>query len=172
MSRADNLVEVGFRLNGNHLRARVHTDEALVETLRRLGDYTTRESCGVGLCGCCAVRVDGVAVSACLYYTIMAEGADVVTLTGLATDPRARKLQAIIGEMGAAQCGYCTPGMIVTALDMVGTDKRATRAEICEQMSGNLCRCACYPQLIDAIQEASDPDAVLAAKSRDEEEHL
>lgn len=151
--------DVVFRLNGRHVRTRVHSQETLVETLRRLGEYTVREACGVGLCGCCAVRVDGAAVSACLYWSVKVDGAEVLTLAGLAGDLRARRLQEAIGRTRAAQCGYCTPGMVVTALDLVGTGERAGRDEVCVWMSGNLCRCACYPQLIEAIQEASGDGA-------------
>jgi carbon-monoxide dehydrogenase small subunit len=171
MTEPASLVDIAFRLNGRRVQTRVHTDEPLVETLRRLGENTTRESCGVGLCGCCAVRVDGEAISACLYWSVKANEADIVTLTGLASDPRAQKLQAAIGEAGAAQCGYCTPGMIVTALDLIGTGKRASRDEVCERMSGNLCRCACYPQLIDAIQAASgDAPAASSSSPKNHEE--
>lgn len=148
-------VSVVFRLNGRAARADVERDETLVSTLRRLGEYTVRESCGVGLCGCCSVRVDGEAVSSCLFWSVQVDGREVETLDGLAADPRVRALQQAIGDTGAAQCGYCTPGMIITALDLVGTGRPASSERVRERMSGNLCRCACYPQLIDAIREAS-----------------
>lgn len=148
-------VDVAFRLNGRPVRITVDLDESLVVTLRRLGQYTSRESCGVGLCGCCAVRVDGQAVSACLYWSVLASGHEIVTLSGLADDPRAEVLQEAIGRAGGAQCGYCTPGMVVTGLDLVGAGKDLDRETICAWMSGNLCRCACYPQLIEAIGEAA-----------------
>lgn len=146
---------VTFRLNGRTVRAEVAPDESLVQTLRGLGEYTARESCAVGLCGCCAVRVDGKAVSSCLYWSVLAEGREVSTLPGLSDDPRARILQDAVGECGAAQCGYCTPGMIVTALDLVGSDRPTEPQAINEWMSGNLCRCACYPELVEAISAAA-----------------
>lgn len=148
-------VDIAFRLNGRPVRLAVDRDESLVVTLRRLGQYTPRESCGVGLCGCCAVRVDGQAVSACLYWSVLAGDREIVTLSGLAADPRAAALQEAIGRAGGAQCGYCTPGMVVTGLDLVGAGKDLDRETICAWMSGNLCRCACYPQLIEAIGEAA-----------------
>ncbi|MBO0875566.1 MAG: 2Fe-2S iron-sulfur cluster binding domain-containing protein [Pseudonocardia sp.] len=148
-------VSVAFRLNGRPVRVEVERDDTLASTLRRLGEYTVRESCGVGLCGCCAVRVDGEAVSSCLFWARKVEGREVRTLDGLAEDPRAALLQKAIGDSGAAQCGYCTPGMVITALDLVGTGSPASSEEVRERMSGNLCRCACYPQLIDAIRTAS-----------------
>ncbi|MFI5541787.1 (2Fe-2S)-binding protein [Nocardia sp. NPDC051900] len=148
--------QITFRLNGRTVRTTVDRDENLVTTLRELGEYTVRESCGVGLCGSCAVRVDGRSVSACLYWSVLADGCEVVTLSGLSEDPRAVALQNAIGGCGGAQCGYCTPGMVVTALDLVDTGEKHSHDEVCEWMSGNLCRCACYPQLTEAITSAAN----------------
>lgn len=161
-------VSVTFRLNGRSVRIDVERDDTLAGTLRRLGEYTVRESCGVGLCGCCAVRVDGEAVSSCLFWARKIEGREVQTLDGLAADPRVQLLQREIGERRAAQCGYCTPGMIMTALDLVGTGRAASSEEVRERMSGNLCRCACYPQLIEAIRAASNgrPPAAVSDSGR------
>ncbi|WP_431236235.1 (2Fe-2S)-binding protein (plasmid) [Mycolicibacterium psychrotolerans] len=151
---------IQFTLNGRTVRVSVDRDETLVTTLRELGEYTVRESCGVGLCGSCAVRVDGRSVSGCLYWSVLADGCEVVTLSGLSDDPRAVALQDAIGRCGGAQCGYCTPGMVVTALDLVGTGEKHGHDEVCEWMSGNLCRCACYPQLTEAITSAANDTIV------------
>jgi aerobic carbon-monoxide dehydrogenase small subunit len=157
MTTSTSAEDIDFILNGRPVRMAVEPDESLVETLRRLGKVTVRESCGLGLCGCCAVLVEGVPVSSCLYWSVMVEGKDVVTLEGLVEreDARARALQMEITRQGAAQCGYCTPGMIVTAMDLFDGVQH-DEATIRERMCGNLCRCCCYPQLITAISNAVD----------------
>src|SRR5690606_22780087 len=116
-------------------------------------ESTVRESCAVGLCGCCTALVDGLAVSSCLYWSILADGTHVTTLDGLRSDERVTKLQESIADHGAAQCGYCTPGMILTALDLFEEDQPDTE-EISAHMNGNLCRCACYPEMKCAIKDA------------------
>jgi aerobic-type carbon monoxide dehydrogenase small subunit (CoxS/CutS family) len=145
---------VEFRLNGLAVRAQVEPAESLIETLRALGETTARESCGVGLCGCCAVLVNGLAVSSCLYWSVAIEGADVTTLRGLDGDGITEALQQAIAEQGGAQCGYCTPGMVVTARELLAQEPAPTREQVREYMSGNLCRCACYPELIRAVETA------------------
>jgi aerobic carbon-monoxide dehydrogenase small subunit len=152
---ADGSRLVSFRLNGATVHTEVDLDEPLLDTLRRLGETAPRESCRVGLCGCCAVLVDGQAVSSCLYWAVTADGAEVRTLRGLQRDPQVACLQRAIAEEGAAQCGYCTPGMVVTALELMGRDEPPGPEEVRDHMSGNLCRCTCYPELVAAIERAA-----------------
>lgn len=144
---------VAFVLNGEAVRIEVAIDEPLSHTLRRLDETTVRESCAVGLCGCCTALVDGISVSTCLFWAVMADGAQIETLDGLASDERVTVLQASIADHGAAQCGYCTPGMVLTALELFDDGPRDAD-EISTHMNGNLCRCACYPEMKCAIKDA------------------
>jgi len=145
---------VRFVLNGQPVEVFVTIDEPLSQTLRRLGETTVRESCAVGLCGCCTALVDGTSVSTCLYWAVMADGTQVDTLDGLASDERVTGLQTSIAEHGAAQCGYCTPGMVMTALELFDDGGPRSSEEIGAHMNGNLCRCACYPEMTCAIKDA------------------
>ncbi|GAA2113545.1 (2Fe-2S)-binding protein [Nocardioides bigeumensis] len=144
---------VRFELNGVPVEIGVVMDEPLSQVLRRLGEATVRESCAVGLCGCCTALVDGKSVSTCLYWAVMADGTHVETLDGLGSDQRVAALQGSIAERGAAQCGYCTPGMVLTALELFDAGPQSTQ-EIAAHMNGNLCRCACYPEMTCAIKDA------------------
>ena len=144
---------VRFELNGVPVEIDVVIDEPLSQVLRRLGETTVRESCAVGLCGCCSALVDGTSVSACLFWAVMAEGTSVETLDGLVNDERVTALQDSIAEHGAAQCGYCTPGMVMTALEQKHPGPQSTD-QIAAHMNGNLCRCACYPEMKCAIKDA------------------
>jgi len=154
MSESDDGRElVRFELNGQPVEVLVAIDEPLSQALRRLGETTVRESCAVGLCGCCTALVDGTSVSTCLYWAVMADGTQVDTLDGLASDDRVTTLQSSIAEHGAAQCGYCTPGMVMTALELFDGGPRSSE-EIGAHMNGNLCRCACYPEMKCAIKDA------------------
>jgi carbon-monoxide dehydrogenase small subunit len=144
---------IRFELNGVDVEIGVVIDEPLSQVLRRLDETTVRESCAVGLCGCCTALVDGKSVSTCLFWAVMADGTSIDTLSGLATDERVTALQGSIAEHGAAQCGYCTPGMVMTALELFDAGPQ-TAKEIDAHMNGNLCRCACYPEMKCAIKDA------------------
>jgi carbon-monoxide dehydrogenase small subunit len=144
---------IRFELNGEPVEIGVVIDEPLSQVLRRLGETTVRESCAVGLCGCCTALIDGKSVSTCLYWAVMADGTHIETLDGLASDGRVTALQGSIARHGAAQCGYCTPGMVMTALELFDADQHSTE-DIEAHMNGNLCRCACYPEMTCAIKDA------------------
>jgi carbon-monoxide dehydrogenase small subunit len=148
--------EIRFRLNGEPVAAQVAPHESLVEVLRdSFGLYGARESCGQGLCGCCTVLVDGTAVSGCLYLGSLVEGAEVATVE--AGDKLDAVQEAFI-ESGAFQCGFCTPGFILMTRQLLDENAQPTEDQIKHYLSGNLCRCAAYPQIIEAVQ--------LAAKKR------
>jgi carbon-monoxide dehydrogenase small subunit len=148
--------EIRFRLNGEAVSAQVAPHETLVEVLRdAFGLYGARESCGQGLCGCCTVLVDGRAVSGCLYLGILAENAEVQTVeAGKALDA----VQEAFIETSAFQCGFCTPGFIMMTRQLLDEIPQPDEEQIKHYLSGNLCRCAAYPQIIEAVQ--------LAAKKR------
>lgn len=145
--------EIRFSLNGEAVSAQVAPHETLVEVLREsFGLYGARESCGQGLCGCCTVLVDGTAVSGCLYLAILAEGADLTTIeknTGLDA------VQEAFVEASAFQCGFCTPGFVLMTRQLLDEHPDPDEDTIKHYLSGNLCRCAAYPEIIEAVKLAA-----------------
>ena len=147
---------ITFRLNGVPVTADVKPHHNLVELLQtQFGLTGARESCGQGLCGCCTVIVDGRAVSGCLYLASFVDGAGVVTIEGLDGRGTLSPVQEAFIEASAFQCGYCTPGQIVSAVACVNEGHATNDADIREYMSGNLCRCAAYPNIVSAIKQAA-----------------
>jgi carbon-monoxide dehydrogenase small subunit len=144
---------VQFRLNGEAVEAQVESHETLVEVLQEsFGLYGARESCGQGLCGCCTVLVNGTAVSGCLYLGILVENAEVQTIEGGA-EPDA--VQEAFVERGAAQCGFCTPGFVLMTRQLLDEHPDPDDDTIRHYLSGNLCRCAAYPEIIEAVKLAA-----------------
>jgi carbon-monoxide dehydrogenase small subunit len=128
----------------------------LLDVLREELDLTgTKEGCGEGECGSCSVLMDGVLVNSCLIPALQARGASIVTIEGLANDHRLHLLQRAFLQCGAAQCGICTPGMILAAVYLLEKTPRPSLEEIREGLSGNLCRCTGYWQIFDAVAKAS-----------------
>jgi carbon-monoxide dehydrogenase small subunit len=144
---------IQFRLNGEAVEAQVAPHESLVEVLRdAFGLYGARESCGQGLCGCCTVLVDGRAVSGCLYLASFAAGADVSTVeAGKELDA----VQEAFVERAAFQCGFCTPGFVLMTRQLLDEIPEPSEDQIRHYLSGNLCRCAAYPEIIEAVQLAA-----------------
>lgn len=148
--------EIILRVNGKFVAVHVYAMERLLDVLRNeLGATGTKEGCGEGECGACAILLDGVLVNSCLIPVFQANGADIVTIEGLAADGRLRVLQQTFLECGGAQCGICTPGMILAAFHLLSKKPQPTLEEIREGLSGNLCRCTGYTQIIEAVAEAA-----------------
>ena len=148
-----------IKLNGEWQRVDVTARETLLEVLReRLGAKEVKNGCAKGDCGVCAVLLDGKPVNACLTLALQANGKEVVTLKGIGTEVNPHPLQKSFVEHGAIQCGFCTPGMIVTAKALLDHNPRPDREEIRRAISGNLCRCTGYKKIIDAIQNVSAHD--------------
>lgn len=145
---------IQFKLNGEPVTAQVGTHQHLVEVLQARGLTGARESCAQGLCGCCTVLVNGMAVSGCLYLAAFADGADVRTIEYL-PDGKLDAVQAAFIECGAFQCGYCTPGFILMTRQLLDEHADPTEDEIRHYLSGNLCRCAAYPEIIKAVKLAA-----------------
>jgi carbon-monoxide dehydrogenase small subunit len=120
-----------------------------------LGLTGTKEGCGEGECGSCSVLLDGVLVNSCLIPVLQANGANILTIEGLAPDGCLHALQQAFIECGGAQCGICTPGMILAARHLLNKKPRPTLEEIREGLSGNLCRCTGYMQIVEAVAEAA-----------------
>ncbi len=154
-SDVEGRARVTLTVNGERHDVLVAGYKTLLEVLREdLGLTGTKHGCELGECGACAVLVDGQAVLSCLRLAVESDGADVTTVEGLADGPRLSRLQAAFADQGAAQCGYCTPGILVTAQALLDRHPRPSRAEIAEALSGNLCRCTGYLQILEAVEAA------------------
>jgi aerobic carbon-monoxide dehydrogenase small subunit len=146
---------IRFALNGEPVSAEVAPHHNLVELLQQLGLHGARESCAQGLCGCCTVIVDGRAVSGCLFLAPFADGAQVETIEGVATGAELDPVQDAFIQAGAFQCGFCTPGFILMTRQLLEENSNPSDDDIRHYLSGNLCRCAAYPQIVEAVQAAA-----------------
>ena len=147
---------INFKLNGAAVSADVKPHHNLVELLQtQFGLTGARETCGQGLCGCCTVLVNGRAVSGCLQLAVLVDGADVVTIESLDANGKLDPVQEAFIEAGAFQCGYCTPGFILMTKQLLDAHPDPDDNAIRHYLSGNLCRCATYPQVIEAVRLAA-----------------
>ena len=147
---------VQFRLNGSDRAAFADGAENLLNVLRRsLGDFAPKYGCGQGTCGTCTVLMDGEPYLACLTLAVACEGRVVDTASGLAHGPELHPLQAAFAEHFAAQCGFCTPGMLMAAKALLDRNPAPTRQDVVEGIAGNICRCTGYEPIINAILDAS-----------------
>lgn len=154
--------EISFVVNGEKKTVRAFPMERLLDVLRqRLGLTGTKEGCGEGECGACSVLIDGALVVSCLLPVAQAEGASIVTVEGMTADPRFRPVQDAFLELGGAQCGICTPGMIVSTVSLLLNKPNPTIDEVREGLSGNICRCTGYLQILEAVQEAARRSALV-----------
>ena len=148
-------VDVSMRVNGSAVTRRIEARMNLVDFLREeLGLTGSHVGCEHGVCGACTVRVDGRIVRGCLTVAAQAEGADVWTIEGLSDTGEIRTLQDAFVERNALQCGYCTPGMLLTLAELMERDPDATRKRIRAFISGNFCRCTGYEAIVDAFEMA------------------
>jgi carbon-monoxide dehydrogenase small subunit len=147
---------IRFTLNGEAVQEAVMPHQSLVELLRdRFDLFGARESCGQGLCGCCTVLVDGRAVSSCLYLAAFADGAEIVTVEHLAAGGELDLVQQAFIDAGAFQCGFCTPGFVLMTRQLLEENPDPGDGDIRHYLSGNLCRCGAYPEIIAAIKLAA-----------------
>jgi len=148
-------ISVTLRVNGTKCGLTLDPRSTLLDVLREHLDLTgTKKGCDQGQCGACTVLVDGRRVVSCLTLAIMQHGASVTTIEGLAKEGKLHPLQQAFIDHDAFQCGYCTPGQICSAVGLMAEGKAHTADEIRESMSGNICRCGAYPNIIAAIQQA------------------
>ena len=148
-------VRVEMTINGSTVQAEVAPWTTLLDLHReRLGLTRTKKGCDQGQCGACTVLVDGVRVNSCLTLAVMRDGAEVTTVEGLAEGDSLHPVQRAFVEHDAFQCGYCTPGQICSAVGMIAEGKARDADAIRELMSGNICRCGAYPNIVAAIEQA------------------
>jgi aerobic-type carbon monoxide dehydrogenase small subunit (CoxS/CutS family) len=148
--------EIRLQLNGGERRALVEDQMLLIELVRGLGLTGTKLSCDTQVCGACTVLLDGRPVSSCTTLAIEADGRPVVTIEGLADGAKLHPLQEAFIDRFAFQCGFCTPGMIVSAKALLEEQPRPAPAEVRHWMEGNICRCTGYQTIVDAVLDAAD----------------
>lgn len=145
---------IKMTVNGKEVETAVDPRESLLDMLRnRLGLTSVKRGCEVGECGACTVLVDGEAIDSCIYLAVWAEGRTILTVEGLrGPNGELSPIQQAFIEEAAVQCGFCTPGLIMTAVEIVGSGKRYTREELRKQISGHLCRCTGYQNILNAME--------------------
>ena len=147
--------QIRLTLNGEQTDVAFAPYKTLLEVLREdLGHTGTKHGCELGECGACAVLLDGKPVLSCLVLALECDGRKVVTVEGLCEDGKLHPLQEAFADLGAAQCGYCTPAILVTAKALLEENPKPTRDQIREAISGNLCRCTGYLQIVEAVEAA------------------
>ncbi len=143
-------------VNGRSVEVAIDPRESLADTLReRLGLTSVKKGCEVGECGACTVLVDGQAIDSCIYLSLWAQGKKILTVEGLQDDNgELSNIQKAFVEEAAVQCGFCTPGIIMSAVEIVGSGKSYTREELRKLISGHLCRCTGYQNILNAVERA------------------
>jgi len=147
---------ISFTLNGRPVTAEVKPHQNIVEMLQtQFALFGARESCGQGLCGCCTVLIDGKPVSGCLTLAIFLDGMELITIEGLVASGRLDPVQQAFIDCGAFQCGYCTPGFVLMTKALLSQNSDPSDAQIRDWLSGNLCRCGAYPEILSAVKTAA-----------------
>ncbi len=147
---------VSFTLNGEPVSAEIDSRTLLVEMIReQLGRTGTHVGCDTSQCGACVIHVDGLSVKSCSMLAVQAEGADIGTIEGVAQNGNLHAMQEAFREHHGLQCGFCTPGMVMTALDLVKNNPDPTEQEIREGLDGNLCRCTGYHNIVKSIKSGA-----------------
>lgn len=149
-------MKIHFTLNGDEIEIEAPADRRVVDLLREdLGLTGTKEACGSGECGACTILVDGETRLSCLTLSAQLEGRGVLTIEGVSKGEELHPVQESFVEHGAVQCGFCTPGMVITAMSLLKRNPRPSRSGIRRAISGNLCRCTGYQKIVDAVERVS-----------------
>lgn len=148
---------IRLKVNGKVCKVKTDPIRTLLQVIREdLGLTGTKSGCERGECGACTVLVDGLAINSCLMPAIEAEGKEILTIEGLARDGQLHPLQEKFIELGAIQCGFCTPGMIMTAKTLLDRNPKPTEEEVRREIAGNYCRCTGYDKIVEAILSAAE----------------
>lgn len=148
-------MDIKLNINGVEKNIRTRSNAKLIDVLRDEGYFGVKKGCGEGECGACLVLVDGIAVNSCLMYAALLEGKEIVTIEGLGTHEKMNPIQEELLKAGAVQCGYCIPGMVISATQLLRENSSPTEAEIKKALDGNLCRCTGYVKQIEGIKNAA-----------------
>jgi carbon-monoxide dehydrogenase small subunit len=152
---------VEFSVNGEHVEVDIEPRDLLLDVLRGpLGLTGAHAACEQGACGACTILLDGAGVRSCLMFGVQAAGTAITTIEGVGAPGSLHPLQQAFHEQHGLQCGFCTPGMVLTALELLRRNPNPTRAEIEDGMSGNLCRCTGYAGIVDAIEATARSGAI------------
>ena len=149
------MITIDFSVNGHRWVIRAAPGDSLMDLLRRLGYKSVKNGCDNGDCGSCSVLLDGRAVNACLVFAAKADGTAVTTIEGLAADGDLHPLQRTALDLGAVQCGFCTPGMLMLAADLLACNPQIDESELRRALAGNYCRCTGYVKQVEAILAAA-----------------
>jgi aerobic-type carbon monoxide dehydrogenase small subunit (CoxS/CutS family) len=150
-------MNISFELNGGNVAVETRPNRTLLDLLRdELGVTSVKKGCQQGECGACTLLINGIPVTSCMVLAPQVEGRKVTTLEGLEDDPLMNKLQAAYVENGAVQCGYCTPGMLISSYALLRENPTPTEDEIKIAIEGNICRCTGYTKIIAAIGDAAE----------------
>ncbi len=150
------MLSITLNVNGREHGLAIQATEMLLDVLRsRLGHVGTNKVCAQGICGACTVIADGKAITACLALAGQFDGAKITTVEGLERDGQLDPLQEAFMRHGAVQCGYCTPGFLMSARDLLNENPRPSREEIIDALRGNICRCTGYKKIIDAVADVA-----------------
>lgn len=153
-------IDIAVKVNGTEYRDNVPAHMTLLQFLKdRLFLTGTKEGCGIGECGACTIIMDGKTVASCLVLAVEADGAEIRTIEGEARDGKLSELQKAFIEYGGTQCGFCTPGMIMSAQSLLECNPNPSREDIVEAIAGNLCRCTGYEPIIEAIDAVARKNA-------------
>jgi carbon-monoxide dehydrogenase small subunit len=147
---------VRFNLDGSPTEIEVAPGATLMEVLRALGATSVKDGCSHGDCGTCAVLLDGRAVASCLLFAAQVEGSSIETVAGMAGEEGLHPLQSALLDAGAVQCGFCTPGILLTAAELLRANPRPDEAEVRHALAGNLCRCTGYVKILEGVLLAAD----------------
>jgi aerobic-type carbon monoxide dehydrogenase small subunit (CoxS/CutS family) len=148
-------VRIRFELNGTPLAVDAQPGETLLEVLRRTGTVSVKDGCSRGDCGSCAVLLDGQAVTACMLFAAQADGHGIMTTEGLEDGEGLHPLQRALLDAGGVQCGFCTPGVLMAALDLLDRDPDPSEHDVRVALAGNLCRCTGYVKIVDGVRDAA-----------------
>jgi len=159
-------MELRLTVNGRAQRWTIGPGDLLLDVLRREGYFGVKRGCEKGECGACTVLVNGRAVNSCLMFAAQAEGAEILTIEGLAEGGKLHPIQEAFLDHGAAQCGFCTPGMALSAKALLDRRPHPTEAEVREALAGNLCRCTGYLKPVEAVLDAASRMGQPARKKR------
>lgn len=153
------MTKITFSVNGEKRTMEVDEKKALLDVLRDdLGLTSVKHGCGVGECGACAVLIDGKSFNSCIYLAVWADGKNIRTAESLTKDGKLSNLQEAFVEEGAVQCGFCTPGILMSATELEESGEHFTREEIKKALSGHLCRCTGYKKIVDATEKVLNKD--------------